>query len=146
MSHDVHAGISLLTAMHVFREFVLRRGIAKEADDSPKTNSGYVHMLAMMAGLATAQQATNSSTVTRQSMDDALWTGPMLAPSAATLPRRHFLIEPYLYGVTTQGRFDSDGARRSAPHPNGFGSLTYVLYGLADKVSIGVSPWLATTR
>lgn len=64
----------------------------------------------------------------------------MLAPSAATLPRGHFLIEPYLYDVTMQGRFDSDGVRRSTPHSNGFGSLTYVLYGLTDRVSIGVIP------
>lgn len=97
-------------------------------------------MLAMMADLATAQQSATPSSVTRQSMDDAWWTGPMLAPSAATLPRGHFLIEPYLYDVTVQGRFDRDGVRRSAPHSNGFGSLTYILYGVADKVSIGVIP------
>lgn len=101
---------------------------------------GTFSLLAMMAGLAVAQQPTTPSSVTRQSMDDAWWTGPMLAPSAATLPPGHFLIEPYLYDVTTQGRFDGDGVRRSAPHSNSFGSLTYVLYGLVDKVSIGVIP------
>src|SRR5260370_16529505 len=51
----------------------------------------------------------------------------MLAPSAATLPRGHFLIEPYLYDVT-------------AAHSNGFGSLTYVLYGLTDRVTVGLIP------
>jgi hypothetical protein len=51
----------------------------------------------------------------------------MLAPSAATLPRGHFLIEPYLYDVI--------GA-----HSNGFGSLTYVNYGLVDKVTVGLIP------
>ncbi len=39
----------------------------------------------------------------RQSLEDAWWTGPMLAPSAATLPRGHLLIEPYLYDVIAQG-------------------------------------------
>jgi hypothetical protein len=63
----------------------------------------------------------------RQSLDDAWWTGPMLAPSAATLPRGHFLIEPYLYDVTS-------------PHSNGFGSLTYINYGLADKLTVGMIP------
>ncbi len=44
---------------------------------------------------AEAQQETSApSSVVRQSRDDAWWTGPMLAPSAATLPRGHFLIEP----------------------------------------------------
>jgi hypothetical protein len=64
----------------------------------------------------------------------------MLAPSAATLPRGHFLIEPYVYDVVEQGRYDHDGVRRSAPHSNGFGSLTYMLYGLADRVTIGLIP------
>jgi hypothetical protein len=51
----------------------------------------------------------------------------MLAPSAATLPHGHFLIEPYLYDVT-------------AAHSNGFGSLTCVSYGLVDRVTVGLIP------
>ena len=73
------------------------------------------------------QQASSSSEAPRQSLNDAWWTGPMLAPSAATLPRGHYLIEPYLYDVM--------GA-----HSSGFGSLTYMLYGLADKFTVGAIP------
>lgn len=87
-----------------------------------------------------AQQDPQNSCVDRQSLDDAWWTGPMLAPSAATLPRGHFLIEPYLYDVTVQGRYDSKGTRRGASFSNGFGSLTYILYGVANKFSFGVIP------
>lgn len=87
-----------------------------------------------------AQQDSQDSSVVRQSLDDAWWTGPMLAPSAATLPRGHFLIEPYLYDVTVRGRYDSSGTLRGAPYSNGFGSLTYILYGVVNKVSIGVIP------
>jgi hypothetical protein len=43
------------------------------------------------------------------------------------LPRGHFLIEPYLYDVI-------------AAHSNGFGSLTYVNYGLADRLTVGLIP------
>ena len=68
-----------------------------------------------------------SSEAVRQSMNDAWWTGPMLAASPATLPRGHSLTEPYLYDVI--------GA-----HSNGFGSLTYVLYGVTDKLTIGTIP------
>jgi len=64
----------------------------------------------------------------------------MLAPSASTLPRGHFLIEPYLYDVSVQGRYDHSGGRQSATHSNGFGSLTYIIYGLADKLSVGLIP------
>ena len=77
---------------------------------------------------AKAQQEESPPTsVVRQSLDDAWWTGPMLAPSAATLPRGHFLIEPYLYDVIS-------------PHSHGFGSLTYVNYGLVDRVTVGMIP------
>jgi hypothetical protein len=69
----------------------------------------------------------------RQSTDDALWTGPMLANSAATLPHGHFLIEPYLYDVSSSG---SDG----------FGSLTYMLYGVTDRLTAGLVPVFGYTR
>ena len=57
----------------------------------------------------------------------------MLANSAATLPRGHFLIEPYVYDV-------------SSPHSDGFGSLTYMLYGLTDRLTVGLVPVLGYTR
>lgn len=53
----------------------------------------------------------------------------MLANSAATLPRGHFLVEPYIYDVTSA-------------HSNGFGSLTYLLYGLSDRLTVGMVPVL----
>jgi hypothetical protein len=64
----------------------------------------------------------------------------MLAPSAATLPQSHFLIEPYLFDVIVQGKYDSHGVRRPTPHANDFGSLTYFLYGVTNKLSVGVIP------
>jgi hypothetical protein len=57
-----------------------------------------VTWLFVSGACAEAQQETSApSSVVRQSRDDAWWTGPMLAPSAATLPRGHFLVEHYLY-------------------------------------------------
>jgi hypothetical protein len=63
----------------------------------------------------------------REGVDDAWWTGPLLTPSAATLPRGHFLFEPYLFDI-------------KSPHLNGLGSLTYLLYGLTYKFTIGYIP------
>lgn len=57
----------------------------------------------------------------------------MLANSAATLPRGHYLIEPYLYDV-------------SSPHADGYGSLTYMLYGLTDRLTIGLVPVFGYNR
>src|ERR1700735_281997 len=63
----------------------------------------------------------------RQSQDDAWWTGPMLANSAGTLPPGHFLIEPYIYDV-------------SSAHSNSYGSRAYVFYGLANRLTVGMIP------
>lgn len=57
----------------------------------------------------------------------------MLANSAATLPSGHFLIEPYLYDVTSH-------------RTDGFGSLTYMLYGLTDRLTLGLVPVLGYNR
>jgi hypothetical protein len=89
---------------------------------------GALTVLALTGGLtASAQEASPPSSVIRQSIDDAWWTGPMLAPNATTLPRGHFLIEPYLYDVVSA-------------HSNGLGSLTYVNYGVVDRVTVGMIP------
>src|SRR5262245_20303580 len=101
---------------------------------------GTVAVLAMLTALAGGQELPTPSSVPRQSLDDAWWTGPMLAPSAATLPRGHFLIEPYIYNVIVIGQYDGDGVRQSAAPSNGFGSLAYVLYGLVERVTVGVIP------
>jgi hypothetical protein len=76
---------------------------------------------------ASAGAAEASSSVTRQSLQDAWWTGPLLANSANTLPRGHFLLEPYAYDVI--GR-----------HSHAFGSLAYIQYGLLDRLTVGMIP------
>ncbi|MBV8784457.1 MAG: transporter [Gammaproteobacteria bacterium] len=76
----------------------------------------------------------------RESRDEAWWTGPMLAPSAATLPEGHVLLEPYLFDVMTDAGFDAAGRRRARPTDHDFGSLTYLLYGLRPGLTVGVIP------
>jgi hypothetical protein len=89
---------------------------------------------------AIAGEASSSPAATRQSRDDAWWTGPLLAPSAATLPRGHFLIEPYLFDAIVYSRYGENGGRHGTTRVNGFGSLTYMLYGLADRITVGMIP------
>ena len=92
--------------------------------------------LLLLISLPTFAESTSS----RQSLDDAWWTGPLLAASASTLPRGHFLVEPYLFDVMTYGRIGADRSRVSTPHENDFGSQSYVLYGVTDRISAGVIP------
>jgi hypothetical protein len=74
-----------------------------------------------------AQEQPTAPSAQRQSMQDAWWTGPLLANSANTLPRGHFLAEPYLYDVISS-------------HSHSFGSRTYLEYGVADKLTVGAIP------
>jgi len=77
------------------------------------------------SNLAYSQTAIPSES--RESLKDAWWTGPILAASGATLPRGHVLVEPYFYDVRGN-------------HTNGFGSSSYLLYGLADGLTVGSIP------
>lgn len=87
-----------------------------------------------------APQTFAQTSAYRQPLQDAWWTGPLLAPNASTLPQSHLLVEPYLYAVMTQGFYNSSGSRVSSPGEITYGSLTYINYGLFNKLTIGTLP------
>ncbi|RJF94014.1 transporter [Sphingomonas cavernae] len=100
----------------------------------------------MIAGRASAQQApagaelvamdtapTASDGVLRQSLDDAWWTGPIIANSPVTLPPGHGYIESYLFDVKTKER-------------DSFNSLTFMQYGVAEGLTLGIIPTAGFNR
>jgi hypothetical protein len=93
----------------------------------PDTQSSQQEEKVKSTAAPNPQQAEPQSPTTRQPLAEAWWTGPMLANNASTLPPGHFLLEPYLYDEIS-------------PHTNGFGSLTYIEYGLANRLTIGLIP------
>jgi len=96
-----------------------------------RTGRGITALFTVLLGIGTA--AAQDAGPPRQALDDAWWTGPMLANSAETLPTGHMLIEPYVYDVTSKG---SDA----------FGSRAYVLYGLTDRLTAGLIPIVGYNR
>ena len=64
---------------------------------------------------------------TEKSAPEAWWTGPIIASSGGTVPAGHVLFEPYLFD-----------ARNSAG--DYLGSLTYILYGVTDRLTLGMIP------
>ena len=98
---------------------------------------GFASLLALaLAAPAVARDAAPA----RQALDDAWWTGPILASGASTLPKGRALIEPYLYDAKPYGVIDGEGKRHSAPDADTFGSLTYLLYGVTDTFTAGLIP------
>lgn len=66
----------------------------------------------------------------------------MLAANGASLPQGHALIEPYLFDVISNASFDANGERHAMPTQQALGSLSYILYGLTDRIGVGLLPRL----
>ncbi len=96
----------------------------------------------MAAGAVWADEHTNGSPVA-SSNDEAWWTGSLLSASAATMPVGRLLFEPFVTDAMTEGLYDSSGTRHSAPRTDNVGTAAYIMYGLADGLSVGLLPHLA---
>lgn len=109
--------------------------------------SSLILFFAAALGTAHAEAAPTATPVpsTRQSLNDAWWTGPLLAPGAGTLPRGHLLVEPYLFDVIQYGAYDRHGTLGPSTHAHTLGNLTYIIYGLADRFNVGVIPTITST-
>lgn len=114
-----------------------------------KVTVAWVTLCAGLAGTqgVLAQQAPEqvaaqdpAAGAARESLQDAWWTGPLLAPNASAFPHGHMLVEPYVYDEITTGRYDSGGSHRPAPNEHDLGSLTYVIYALTDRLAVGLLP------
>ena len=104
-----------------------------------RTRLGTASLLAGLA-LAAPAFADPAPAPGRQSLDDAWWTGPILASGASTLPKGRALIEPYLYDAKPYGVIDGQGKRHDVAGSDTFGSLTYLLYGVTDTFTAGLIP------
>ncbi|TNE62457.1 MAG: transporter [Alphaproteobacteria bacterium] len=93
----------------------------------PHARSLVPALLPALIFLATGIARADDTQVGRQSLDDAWWTGPIVAPSPVTLPRGHVYLEPYVYDVRTGGG-------------DYIGSRSYMLYGLSDRLTVGLIP------
>lgn len=99
-------------------------------------------LLALAMGASAIAAATSTGAASQQSLDDAWWTGPLLAASPGTLPRGHWLFEPYFFDVMSYGHFDRDGTLHSSGAAHEIGNQSYIEYGLVDGFTLGLIPRL----
>jgi hypothetical protein len=95
---------------------------------------------ALLGAAAPAAAEESAPQTPQQALSDAWWTGPLLAPNASTFPAGHALLETYVFDVVTNGSFDTSGNRHAYDGGHEVGSLTYLIYGVTDRVSVGLLP------
>jgi hypothetical protein len=66
----------------------------------------------------------------RAAMNDARWTGPLLASNAEALPRGHVYTEPYFFDAISGGEHSP-------------GSSGFYQYGLTNDWTVGVQPFFS---
>lgn len=68
------------------------------------------------------------------------WTGSLLSTSAETMAVSHWLMEPFLANSAVTHAFDSHGRLQNVPAVERTSAGVFVMYGLADGISIGAVP------
>jgi hypothetical protein len=76
----------------------------------------------------------------RHRCGDAVAVLPTLLAALADRNRDLILRAAASFDVVTTGRIDRSGAHHSAPADQEVGSLTYLLYGLTDRLTLGMIP------
>jgi hypothetical protein len=90
-----------------------------------------------MPSLPAAAPARGAASV---APDGAWWTGSLLSASAETMPVGHWLVEPYVIGQAVTRVYDADGHAHPVPSHSQTSAAAYVMYGLADGISVGALP------
>ena len=83
-------------------------------------------LLASAIGLALAGAASADAPL--QTLDEAWWTGPLIAAGASTLPQGHSLVEPYLLDIHSRDA-------------SNYATFSFLYYGFTDWLTIGVIPF-----
>jgi hypothetical protein len=89
---------------------------------------------------ASSEDTVSTADTAREPSSEAWWTGPLVASPAMTLPRGEFYVEPYLYNSVPYGSFDTQGRLHAVPRQNELGSMTYLKYGVSDRLTVGLTP------
>jgi len=88
---------------------------------------------ALLCWIPVVAQAAERDSVAeryRAAMNDARWTGPLLASNAETLPHGHFYTEPYFFDVISGGKHNP-------------GSSGFYQFGLRDNWTVGLQPFFS---
>lgn len=89
---------------------------------------------------APAVNAQPNDADTRQSTGDALFTGPLNAANATSLPAGHWNIEPYVLDSIQYAQFDNDWNSSNTQNSHAYRSVTLLEYGFTDRLTIALLP------
>lgn len=95
-------------------------------------------LLAIAGGSAAAD--AESTAASCESLEDAWWTGPLLAPNAGVGRPGQGVVEPYFSDVIADRRYDAAGIRRAAAPGHSLQSEVYLGYGVREGIAVGLLP------
>ena len=72
--------------------------------------------------------------------EEPWFTGPLLSPSAHTVPPHHGNVEPYLFFTTITGSYDANWGTTSTPNFYSLAQLTPVQVGLTHFMDCQITP------
>lgn len=90
--------------------------------------------------LAQASAGALAADGSRQSLGDALFTGPLVAPNATSLPQGHWDIEPYVLDSIQHGSYDNNWDSHNTPNTHALRSVSLLEYGLTDRLLVALLP------
>jgi hypothetical protein len=109
----------------------------RAANWAPATDGLVGDASVAMPSLSAAAPAPGAASM---ALDGAWWTGSLLSASAETMPVGHWLVEPYVIDQKVVSAYDADGHLHAVPPHSQTSAAAYVMYGLADGISVGALP------
>jgi hypothetical protein len=77
---------------------------------------------------------------TEHSLDGVNFTGPLITPNPAGMPKGHAYVEPYLIRIDSDRYFDGEGRRHdSAARSSAWLTVVPIAYGLGQRVTAQVN-------
>lgn len=101
-----------------------------------------VYFLALLSSVKILAVSTGSQKI--QEKDPSLlvpwFTGPLLGPSANTVPEGHIVVEPYIYFSAFTGSYNSNW--QTVSHPNFYSlvSQTFIMTGVNPYMEFRITP------
>lgn len=95
-----------------------------------------IRVVPLAAAVAFCSFFPLSASAQQRTLDGVNFTGPLITPNPAGLPKGHWYIEPYLVRVDSSAYYDGSGQRRRSDEDSGaWVTVVPFIYGFSERVT-----------